>query len=61
MLTADRVEELRCRAANGEKKTVLAREFGISRETVYQHLEHRDKDTIGGILPVRVIHKGDTH
>ena len=38
MLTEDRVKELRRRAASGEKKTALAREFGISRETVYQYL-----------------------
>jgi len=42
MLTKDRVEELRRRAASGEKKTVLAREFGISRETVYQYLDDKD-------------------
>lgn len=38
-LTPERIEELRRRAASGEKKTVLAREFGISRETVYANLE----------------------
>lgn len=37
-LTPDRVQDLRLRAANGEKKTALAREFGISRETVYAYL-----------------------
>jgi len=37
-LTPDRVMELRKRAAAGEKKAVLAREFGISRETLYQYL-----------------------
>ena len=31
-------EQLRERAAVGEPKAVLAREFGISRETVYQYL-----------------------
>lgn len=36
-----RVRELRARAAAGEKKARLAREFGISRETLYQYL--RDK------------------
>jgi len=30
--------ELRQRASAGEKKTALAREFGISRETLYQYL-----------------------
>jgi DNA invertase Pin-like site-specific DNA recombinase len=37
-LTADRIQELRQRAASGEKKTALAREFGVSRETVYSYL-----------------------
>jgi DNA invertase Pin-like site-specific DNA recombinase len=37
-LTADQVAELARRCAGGEAKTALAREFGISRETVYQYL-----------------------
>lgn len=37
-LTKDRVLELQRRAASGEKKAVLAREFGVSRETVYSYL-----------------------
>jgi DNA invertase Pin-like site-specific DNA recombinase len=37
-LTPDRVVELRSRAAAGEKKAGLAREFKISRETLYQYL-----------------------
>ena len=36
-LTPDRAEELRRRVAAGEKKAPLAREFGISRETLYQY------------------------
>jgi DNA invertase Pin-like site-specific DNA recombinase len=36
-LTPERIQELRARVASGEKKAVLAREFGISRETVYQY------------------------
>jgi len=36
-LTAERAEDLRKRVASGEKKAVLAREFGISRETLYQY------------------------
>jgi len=36
-LTTERAEELRRRVAAGEKKTALAREFGISRETLYQY------------------------
>jgi DNA invertase Pin-like site-specific DNA recombinase len=37
-LTADKIEVLKARAAAGEKKAVLAREFGISRETLYQYI-----------------------
>jgi DNA invertase Pin-like site-specific DNA recombinase len=37
-LTASDVNELRRRAASGEKKAVLAREYGVSRETVYSYL-----------------------
>jgi DNA invertase Pin-like site-specific DNA recombinase len=38
-LSPDRVAELRQRAAAGEQKAQLAREFGISRETLYQYLK----------------------
>lgn len=38
LLNADQVQELIKRAASGEKKTALAREFGISRETVYAYI-----------------------
>lgn len=37
-LAIDQIDQLRRRAAAGESKTLLAREFGISRETVYQYL-----------------------
>jgi DNA invertase Pin-like site-specific DNA recombinase len=37
-LTPDRVAELRSRAVAGEKKAGLAREFKISRETLYQYI-----------------------
>jgi DNA invertase Pin-like site-specific DNA recombinase len=37
-LTDARARELRDRAAAGEGKAALAREFGISRETVYSYL-----------------------
>jgi len=40
-LTADRIEELKKRSASGEKKSALAREFGISRETLYQYIRIR--------------------
>lgn len=38
-LTSEQCSELRRRAADGEPKARLAREFGISRETVYQYLK----------------------
>lgn len=37
-LSPAQVEQLRVRVAAGESKVSLAREFGVSRETVYQHL-----------------------
>ncbi len=37
-LTAEQARELRARAGAGERKTDLAREFRISRETVYSYL-----------------------
>jgi DNA-binding XRE family transcriptional regulator len=36
------VTELRQRAEAGEQKAKLAREFGISRETLYQYLRTDD-------------------
>jgi DNA invertase Pin-like site-specific DNA recombinase len=37
-LSADQIIELHRRTQGGEKKALLAREFGISRETLYQYL-----------------------
>ena len=37
-LTTERVLELQRRADAGERKAVLAREFGVSRETVYTYI-----------------------
>jgi hypothetical protein len=37
-LTADQIFEMCQRVANGETKVHVAREFGISRETLYQYL-----------------------
>jgi DNA invertase Pin-like site-specific DNA recombinase len=37
-LTDDQADQLRSRAAAGERKSTLAKEFGISRETVYSYL-----------------------
>ena len=41
-LAPERVADLLRRAAAGEKKAQLAREFGISRETLYQYLRTDD-------------------
>ena len=41
-LAPERVADLPRRAAAGEKKAQLAREFGISRETLYQYLRTDD-------------------
>jgi len=38
-LSPEKASELRKRAGAGEQKTSLAREFGISRETLYQYLK----------------------
>ena len=38
-LSSDQVEALRRRVTDGEPKATLAREFGISRETVYRYLK----------------------
>lgn len=37
-LTAEQAQVLRKRAAPGEQKAALAREFGVSRETLYQYI-----------------------
>ena len=39
ILTAEQVEAMRSRAAGGESKAAIARDFGISRETVYKKLK----------------------
>lgn len=38
-LSSDQAEAIRARAAAGEPKAALAREFGISRQTVYTYLQ----------------------
>lgn len=38
LLNAEQVAQLRQRVAEGSSKASLAREYGISRETVYQYL-----------------------
>jgi len=39
-LSAGQVTELHRRVSAGEAKAQIAREFGISRETLYQYLRH---------------------
>jgi len=53
------VVELRQRASAGEKKARLAREFGISRETLYQYLrEFRLLSGWSGFCGVRGLARG---
>lgn len=37
-LSKEQIESLKSRVSEGEKKTHLAREFNVSRETIYQYL-----------------------
>lgn len=41
-LSTEQIEELQRRASAGEQKAKLAREYGISRETLYQYLRTDD-------------------
>jgi len=43
-LSEEQVEELKTRVQNGEKKTIIAKYFGISRETLYQYLRKIPKN-----------------
>jgi DNA invertase Pin-like site-specific DNA recombinase len=45
-LSGEKLADLRRRADAGEKKARLAREFGISRETLYQYLRQETGDTV---------------
>ena len=38
-MTDKQIAEIRERVANGEKKAQVARDIGISRETLYQYLK----------------------
>lgn len=38
ILSKEQVEEIKARVANGDKKAHIARDFGISRETLYRYL-----------------------
>ena len=52
-LIPERVEELCARVGNGEMKAALAREFGISRETLYQYLRQNAARKAKGRLNAR--------
>jgi DNA invertase Pin-like site-specific DNA recombinase len=39
-LSPEQVSEMKQRVASGEPKAALAREFGVSRETIYQYIRH---------------------
>jgi DNA invertase Pin-like site-specific DNA recombinase len=41
ILSADKIMEIRQRFAAGEKKAALAREFSVSRETIYSYLRQQ--------------------
>jgi DNA invertase Pin-like site-specific DNA recombinase len=41
ILSADKIMEIRQRSAAGEKKAALAREFSVSRETIYSYLRQQ--------------------
>src|SRR5438552_18529973 len=47
-LTPERAREICERAAAGERKSVLAKEFGISRETVYSYLRTATTADVAG-------------
>jgi len=38
-LSQDKINEIKARIEKGDKKSHIARDFGISRETLYQHLK----------------------
>lgn len=52
-LSSEQVADLQRRTAAGEHKAALAREFGISRETLYQYLQGESKQEL---LPPNVTH-----
>jgi hypothetical protein len=60
-LTAVQVEQIAARAGAGEAKAARARDSGVSRETLYQHLRALTADKVvagpnvrpGGSVPAR--------
>ena len=49
-LAPELAAELAARAAAGEPKSVLAREYGLSRETVYQYLRRSQNEITAGAV-----------
>jgi DNA invertase Pin-like site-specific DNA recombinase len=50
-LGVDRADELRKRAAAGENRTKLAKEYGLSRETLYQYIrDNAGRSSAAGAL-----------
>ena len=45
VLSSEQVDAIKTRIKHGEKKTVLAKEYKISRETLYQYLRQTEKTT----------------
>lgn len=41
-LSQERIEELKVRVAGGDKKSHIARDFGISRETLYKYINKKE-------------------
>jgi DNA invertase Pin-like site-specific DNA recombinase len=41
VLSDQEVEQLKARVATGDKKAQIARDYGISRETLYQYLKRQ--------------------
>ena len=39
VLTAEQIKKIKKQVAAGEKKSKIAKDFGISRETLYQYLK----------------------
>jgi DNA invertase Pin-like site-specific DNA recombinase len=52
-LAGEKVAEIRQRVTSGEKKAPLAREFGISRETLYQYLRSEREGQNENRLPLK--------
>jgi DNA invertase Pin-like site-specific DNA recombinase len=42
-LSAEQIDDLRRRVAAGEKKSIIAREFGVRRGTLYEYLKDEQK------------------